>query len=62
MTGPSKKEQIVERINSLEGEIALSDLAAEFDFDVTNLEKALMVFIKRGTILGRIEGENFIKE
>lgn len=60
-TGPSKKELIIEKINNLDGEVALTDLADEFGFEISNLEKALAVFIKQGLISGKMENGKFIK-
>ena len=61
-TGPSKKELLIEKVEKLDKKIELSELAAEFAFSEENLEKALNVFIKRGTISGKIENGYFIKE
>jgi hypothetical protein len=61
-TGPSKKEMLIEKIEKTDDRISIADLATEFSFSPENLEKALLAFIKRGTISGKIEAGYFIKE
>ncbi|HUT82190.1 MAG TPA: PCI domain-containing protein [Candidatus Bathyarchaeia archaeon] len=60
-TGPSKQELIIEKINSIDSKISLSELASELSFSEENLEKALQAFINRKTISGKIENGYFIK-
>jgi len=54
-TGPSKKELLIEKLNSVEDKISLAELAAEFSFSEDNIEKAITAFIKTQTISGKIE-------
>ncbi|MBN1328548.1 MAG: hypothetical protein JXA54_03650 [Candidatus Heimdallarchaeota archaeon] len=60
-TGPSKQELLLEKINSINSKILISELAAEFSFSEENLEKALQAFINRKTISGKIENGYFVK-
>ena len=57
-SGPSKKEQLINKIEETKGKISIEELAIEFSFSPENLEKALEAFIKRGTRTERAIGAN----
>jgi len=61
-TGPSKKDKLIEYIENSGDKIALAEIAAELSFSIDNVEKALLAFIKRKAISGKIENDHFIKE
>jgi len=61
-TRPSKKEKLIEQTNIVDEKIALEEIAGNLSLTVDNVEKALAVFIKSGTISGKIENGYFFKK
>ncbi|MHA1124453.1 MAG: hypothetical protein ACTSO7_01685 [Candidatus Heimdallarchaeota archaeon] len=61
-TGPSKKDRLIDVINTADKKIALDEVAVTLSFTVENVEKALIAFTKSGAIKGKIKDGYFIKD